>query len=557
MVDQKSIFELEDFCLKIHYEDSIIERVYVIDFHLNISDKIRPKSYDSEFIINNLIKAPQSTILKVVFSESAYVVRSEILGNYGVLLFAAISDRLFTSLRHIVEFNYSHIPNYFIWNEVKRDDCENQTIKTYSIDFSSPEEVEYFPEFFLKILSSLNSVSITPIELKLNSNKILQRKYAGLKILQSNTKARRLGYLKFIIQAFSASNYFPVNYFNRKIELDIQSINPHLLEYKNNYNGDDKGLVSLSNNGISVEPYLHLMKQLNILTEVNRSYILTKQTKVFFIIDKLYNGRVENRNQIIDEQKEKSSFNVFDLNILDRIYFLNQILISDSLYICSLLEVILILYNNSSSAGIKKVFKEYLLDELARISNSPDVTLNSIKRDVVELRKRIQSWTKAEVYLEHIIEPRLNWLLDLKLIVQIHDKNKKYRLTDSGTRLLNYLSGIYESVGVKHIYLPELLLKDYFTLFSYIYDLKAKAIFDEPFVLEKLEQSFILFKTDAPNRITASQAINFVCYTALIEKNITIEFNEVKDYLLKGQNKEFLLDWFHTENDGSLSKRRK
>jgi hypothetical protein len=184
---------------------------------------------------------------------------------------------------------------------------------------------------------------------------------------------------------------------------------------------------------------------------------------------------------------------------------------------------------------------------------------NQLKRDISELKKRISSWNKPIIYLEHIIEPRINWLLDLGLLEQVtgNIKEKNYALTSSGNNLMTVLLGVYESTFAKQQSISSYLDKNYFEDFNYIFDLnKRKEIFNIEKIEEYLLHAFKLFKTEAPNRIAATQAIDYVCYKSFIEDGIILEFDELKHYLIK-ENNTFTLDWFNTENDGALYVKKK
>jgi hypothetical protein len=69
------------------------------------------------------------------------------------------------------------------------------------------------------------------------------------------------------------------------------------------------------------------------------------------------------------------------------------------------------------------------------------------------------------------------------------------------------------------------------------------------------DEAFKLFKTEAPNRIAASQAIEFVSLKAFLEDHRILEASDVKEYLSKQKTNKYSLDWYASENDGSLSKK--
>ena len=164
--------------------------------------------------------------------------------------------------------------------------------------------------------------------------------YRISKILITNRKARRLGYLSMILKLFEVSNYYPQNYFAHKIEQEAVLINKFLLEYKNN-----KGVIKKSKTGISAIPYINLSKKLLLVANINKSYILTKQSKVYHIM----NSQLKNEEFISSLISYKK--NIFELNIFEKAFFLHQILQNDTLYIWSLIDII----HNYETSSIKDI----------------------------------------------------------------------------------------------------------------------------------------------------------------------------------------------------------
>ena len=276
-----------------------------------------------------------------------------------------------------------------------------------------------------------------------------------LNILQTNTKARRLGYLKLIISLFKESNYFPINYLNKKIELASSDFSNDLDEYGVTDFGNNKGLIKLTSSGISAKPYTDLLEELNLVTRVNNTYVLTKQAKVYFAF----------QSNIGDLRSINS--NLFFLNEIDRLFFLRQIFLSDSLYIIVLLDIIKIT-GQVSIKTIKEVFQLYLLDEMERLQHSSNDF--SFIRKVSDIRKRIRSWLKPQVYLEHIVEPRINWLLDLNLVIQ--DKKSsitEYSLSIYGERFLSIISSTLEVGENREVYSRKIVNNHFFGIFDSVY----------------------------------------------------------------------------------------
>ena len=59
-------------------------------------------------------------------------------------------------------------------------------------------------------------------------------------------------------------------------------------------------------------------------------------------------------------------------------------------------------------------------------------------RKLKEIKKRVQAWTKADVYMEHVLMPRLNWLYDLDILVLKNDLS--FEITPQGEILMRILA---------------------------------------------------------------------------------------------------------------------
>lgn len=514
----------------------VIDKDYTIKFFLD--------SIKDGIIINPLDNNPQifdAKINKVSISE--FVIRSEDKTDD-----IKLCRKLFNGLN--IYFNlFNEIPFYTI----KFSDDTLKSKILYEIELSTYNTINFLSYYIKLKTDETNNFYIPNIKKSCLYKSLQIINYKKITLIQSNTKARRIGYLKFIVKLFEQSSYFPISYFARKIELEASYLYDSLIEYKETHKGDDKGLIRKTQTGISAQPYIDLLKELNIITQINTSYILTKQAKIYSVL----NRQMEYSKTEVNFNSPKNNPNIFKLNILDKFFFLKQFLIRDSLYIWSLLDIIQIANKPIGTPSIKKLFVNYVLNELER--NNLFSTNNQIKRDISELKKRINSWNKPIVYLEHIIEPRVNWLLDLEILEQTTDisNDKKYILTFYGKNLMAILLKVYESTLCKQQSISLYLDNNYFEDLSFIYNLNKT---NNNIIPEKTEtyllEAFKLFKTEAPNRIAASQAIDYVCYKYFIEENIVIEFNDIKQYL-SIENITFTLDWFNTENDGTLYLKKK
>jgi len=99
---------------------------------------------------------------------------------------------------------------------------------------------------------------------------------------------------------------------------------------------------------------------------------------------------------------------------------------------------------------------------------------------------------------------------------------------------------------------------DFFNLIAKMYLTNTIKVIDNSFELVDnfIDKSFTLFKTSAPNRVTASQAILYTCFMILFKEGKVVNFCTIQDYLSSKENKNFIYDWYKTEQDGSIRRKR-
>jgi hypothetical protein len=338
---------------------------------------------------------------------------------------------------------------------------------------------------------------------------------------------------------FKNSKYYPLNIFNKKIEQKALQYNKTLREYI-----DDKGLINISKTGNSAKPYVDFLISLKLLYYQNNAYQLSKYGKIYNVLFSK-----------LDLYTEKG--NKFVLNIFQKSFYLWFLLQNDILYLFALLEIIYIQNNNTTVNEIKNIFQEYILESLEFTIRHSKLSTKS-KNEINKIITRIKQWEKPKVYLEHIVDPRINWLLDLGLIDKEKYLLKRISLSESGLKLLSYFGYFFDQSEEKFTISRELRCHNFFDIVNAIYNIDSKKIKNSDLILidKYIEESFNLFKTIAPNRVTASQAILYTCYMMLFQEGIVVNFCIIQQYLHSKENAKFIFDWYKTENDGSIRRKK-
>lgn len=390
-----------------------------------------------------------------------------------------------------------------------------------------------------------------------------------LKILGTDTKIRRIGYLKLLADFLKQYKSIPKGVINKKFERFVAPFEKKLNQYKNS-----KGVVRITKSGISAKPYIDLARSSELLTYLNGLYSTGKLFKVY-----------------IHLKQDLSNKNTFDLSLFDKLFFGEHLLRRDFLFLTSLLELIFIYGPDSTNYDqMKRCFQPYILKKLEEIKKQryglrqiskadadklrhrhPKRQQNGSKRhDIIEYQltrkelskidniyQRIRNWKKAHVYLEHVLMPRLNWLLDLDLIRL--DKKLNIELTPQGLRFFYHMCAWHDLI-FERIVSPEAFLDRFSSrLFSDVYQVSntpLASVSDDVAVkiVGYVNASFELFRTLAPNRVTASQAVYYTRYQLFFKDQIAADCSDIIDFLQDDRKLPFSIKIQKNQKDGYIQK---
>lgn len=356
-----------------------------------------------------------------------------------------------------------------------------------------------------------------------------------IKILSSNTKIRRLGYLKILLKMLKEQSKVPVSKINNKFEKYCQDYNQYLKLHKNR-----KGNVIVTKTGNSANPYIELAVNLGLIHKAAGVYEVGKIGKVYNIL----------KDKIDEQDMNPFAFSKFDIT-----FFLELLLKEDYWFLYAILEQAAI---NPSIAykNLKKEFKQILLEQIGQFIDEAQNTNHS--KQVLPLKiieRRINDWKKPEVYMEHVLMPRLNWLYDMELIDLKNDLS--FQLTETGTKLL-YNLATWNDIALHKIVSPLAYVDNYFMkMINFVFDAQKQRFTKEiDAEFEKcLNDSFLLFKTLAPNRVTFSL---FAYYTKqiLFWNNIgVVDTENIKKVFERKQIPNYIYKYQEHYKDGYIQKK--
>jgi hypothetical protein len=147
-------------------------------------------------------------------------------------------------------------------------------------------------------------------------------------------------------------------------------------------------------------------------------------------------------------------------------------------------------------------------------------------------------WRSPEVYAEHIIAPRYEWLSTLGFVDILRTKGAtKYCLSPIGSILMNLLPKIEDTNSVTDIS-EEWMETWFFSVIGKVFPVKGIKYFVElqnefqrELVAESFEKAIKNVKSSVKFRLPLKSTYLFVCMDLLFNKNIIINFSEIKNLL--------------------------
>lgn len=352
-----------------------------------------------------------------------------------------------------------------------------------------------------------------------------------LRFITTNTKVRRLGYFKLMLSLFKENPLYLEKPFLKKIGDVATEHEGELLDYKNS-----KGIIKQTKTGGGAKPYVEVAIGMNLITKVGNGYEQGKVSRAY--------------NTILQQ-----SSTLFDMGVIDKAFFLESILRYDYLYIYTLLEYA---YTAKcpSYQDAKGVYQQMLLKNLRHMKEGAN-RVDSIKKlNFQTVERRIREWKKPNVYLEHVLMPRLNWLYDLELLI-LRD-NLSLELTKEGERLFSAICG-WRDISDTTItdlspYLDACFMKVFEDVYGVYRHKKANETEIDNFLKSYLEESFHLFKTFAPNRVTFSVFANYAKWKLFKETAYAIDVDDIVKGFLKRNEDKYIFKFQKFYNDGYIQK---
>ena len=353
-----------------------------------------------------------------------------------------------------------------------------------------------------------------------------------LRILGStNTQTRRLGYVIQICRILG-DEYTPPSdlqkYIEKWSEENTSALKKHV---------SDKGEIRRSSRSLGSKRYITLARDLFLVTTVSGYLRLTKTGRVLLALG----------DELCAED------NPFRLGSKAALLLCYQLLLLDADYLLPTLELTTRYHRQTE---LLENAQKQLLHRFGALETHVRSPL--LRSEVHERFMTMSRWTKPVKYLEHIVLPRLHWLLDLEVL----DWNSFQALREfepnvAGRYLLEHVpivdgyhvanrswcQNVLFSVWAEGIGLPV-------TVWHRLPQDRQESLIEE-----YVSIGFPLFRTMEYPRISAYQLVLFTILHLLFDKHVIAGFEDIKQALSKFSRSghvQWNFFWSSLDDDGYL-----
>lgn len=356
-----------------------------------------------------------------------------------------------------------------------------------------------------------------------------------------NTTARRLSVCTQIVKIISRQ------------QLPKEIVKNSLISWSNNkeitdsiYNNSKGKITEKGKPTSSFDHYLNLCTELKLVSRFNQIYSSSKISSVL---------------EYISTEEISFIHSKSDLTDLEGLFYFLIILKEDADGVLLIFNILNSLDGIASQKELLAKFKENFNIRLIAKQSTTNVKLNN---DINEKMRALNySWQKAEIYAEHLIIPRCEWLSDIGLL-KIHKSGSKtlYEFNESSKKLMALLP-IIEGTNVYDInenwyysksaecFIESTLAVDDYKLFNdLIFSEKEKLI------IEKIEEAKHVVQTSSTNRVPVFDTLLYIILKSLKSNNIITNFDELIILLRQGisfENKEYHIKEQARKNEGYIS----
>lgn len=327
----------------------------------------------------------------------------------------------------------------------------------------------------------------------------------------TNTKTRRLAYVTALLSFLGRNSMGERPLLSRMVRWS-QEHKPHLSDY-----WVQTGEVTSTRRNSAGARYLQLATQMDLVAPVAGAYRATRAGSVLFYLVEICS----------------TDRNPFFLTKAEELFYTYILLSRDA---DVLLTIAASLWNNPgiSLSQLQACFQK---DFLHRLSQKMDGDQDEVLRQrLFERRAEVGEWRRPERYAEHIVPPRLNWLLDLGFLEAGMFRKHRYLLRETGQRFFEALPRLgNELVDVTDEWLACEFWRVAATQLIHVESLKRWDRISEPtrqqIFARLLEEAFQKFQNTVVPKVALSQALLYLSIRSMLEYRMEATPTQLQEWL--------------------------
>lgn len=251
--------------------------------------------------------------------------------------------------------------------------------------------------------------------------------------------------------------------------------------------------------------YLEFGQQVGWLTEISGMYSVTRIGRVLVMLN--------------DPTLDRRDNNPFNLSLSHDLFFAYELWHKDGDILYALLHHIDV--DPVPLRHIQKTFNHWFYEHLTERIQQTRIEYEH--RLLLERRNNVESWKSPERYAEHIVPPRLHWLIDLGLVTIHTSSDLAYRLTPEGQRFKEQFSSL-------NVLTNEWLDANFFKAYTgaLMNDRGSLHIWEDTEenieVFNKwIHTAFKTFQRGSVAKLSFTQVVLFLCISLIVHQDIVVD----------------------------------
>lgn len=329
----------------------------------------------------------------------------------------------------------------------------------------------------------------------------------------TNTRTRRLAYISAIIKIIGTTDVSRIGILTRL--LDWSESNRRFLHDF----WADSGEVTQTSSNSSAHRYLDLVVGLRLATQTAGIFRLTRMGLVLYALI-----------------RECSRSNPFFLSDAEEIFFLYWLLRIDADPLLTVIDILL----ERPDARLAYIQERYQNNLIQRLSTKLSLSKDElVQRDLLDRKYFIQDkWKSPKRYVEHIVPPRLNWLLDIEFFEPGLFRHHQFHFMKSGEEFLSKLPTLGDT-NLHDVSDHWLDTEFWHAAGSFIDKPNQLRLWDETnpqaeielYVSRYLERAFAAFRHTMVPKISLTQAIIYIGISLLANERIVLSPSSLSKWL--------------------------